>query len=118
MIRPTVRTDVVAALSVVVLALPTAGSASVRRVSLTTPVHAGEDARLVVAVSPRSVICRITVTYKEVVSRAKGLGPKRPKAGRVTWSWKVGANTTPGRWPIDVDCGRAGKLRMKIRVLP
>jgi micrococcal nuclease len=112
------RAGVVTLLAVVALALPLAGSASVRRISLTTPVHAGDAATLVVAVSPRSVICRITVTYKETVSRAKGLGPKRPKLGRVTWSWKVGSNTTPGRWPIVVDCGKAGKLRTKIRVLP
>ena len=111
------RAGVVALVSVVALALPLAGSPSVRRVSL-TPVHAGDAATLVAAVSRASVVCRITVTYKGVVSRAKGLGPKRPNAGRVKWTWKVGSNTTPGRWPIHVDCGKAGKLRTKIKVLP
>jgi hypothetical protein len=98
-------------LSVVgLLALSAGADAKVRRVSLTSPVRAGDYASLIVAVSP-STVCRITVTYKEVVSRAKGLRPKRPKGGRVTWRWRVGTNTTPGRWPIAVDCGKAGKLR-------
>jgi len=96
---------------VVLLLLPTAAAAKVRRVSLTSPVRTGEYAKLTIAVSPTAVVCTITVTYKEVTSRAKGLGPKKPRAGRVTWRWRVEANTTPGRWPILVDCGRAGKLR-------
>jgi len=32
-------------------------------------------------------------------------------ASLVSWTWKVGARTTPGRWPIVVSCGRAGTLR-------
>ena len=50
----------------------------------------------------------ITVTYKGGPSSAKGLEPKTADAGgRVSWSWAVGTNTTPGTWPIDVRCGSA-----------
>src|SRR6266516_614707 len=40
-----------------------------------------------------------------------GIYPKRPVGGRVSWTWKVGTRTTPGRWPIVVSCGSAGTLR-------
>ena len=39
--------------------------------------------------------------------------------GRVSWTWMVGTNTTPGSWPIDIRCsqtGASGKLTLKIKV--
>jgi hypothetical protein len=36
--------------------------------------------------------------------------------GRVSWTWTVGANTISGLWPIVVSCGRAGTLRVSIKV--
>jgi micrococcal nuclease len=49
--------------------------------------------------------CQITVIYKSGPSRAKGLVPKQANAkGDVAWQWRVGSNTTPGRWPIKVMC--------------
>jgi micrococcal nuclease len=93
----------------------TAAQGAVRKVSLTTPVRAGDEASLTVTVSPRAR-CTIEVIYDTVVSRAQGL---RPKTGsRITWRWRVGTNTNPGRWPIIVKCGNSGTLRTKIRVLP
>jgi beta-lactamase superfamily II metal-dependent hydrolase len=48
----------------------------------------------------------ITVTYKAGPSKASGLEAKTSGAnGKVTWSWKVGAKTTPGSWPIDIKGG-------------
>jgi hypothetical protein len=95
---------------VVGLALPASAAASVRLVSVTSPIGAGSYARLTVAVSPART-CSITVYYKSGPSHAQGLDPRRPSAGRVSWTWKVGTRTTPGRWPIVVSCGSAGTLR-------
>ena len=99
------------AAAVVALSLVVASSADarVRLVSVTSPINHGAYATFVAAVSP-SRTCSITVNYKSGPSRAKGLYPKRPINGRVSWRWKVGTNTTPGRWPITVSCGSAGTL--------
>ena len=91
------------------LAIPTAASARVRLVSRTSPVRAGAYATLTVRVSP-SRRCSIGVFYTTVKSQAKGLNKKTPIGGRVTWTWKVGSNTIPGRHRIVVSCGSAGKL--------
>jgi hypothetical protein len=108
-----VATVVVAIVVVLALAFPCLAEASVKRVSLTSPVRAGSYASLSVNVSPRSR-CTIQVIYDTVVSQAKGLGAKT--GGRISWRWRVGTNTHPGSWPIIVKCGAAGTLRTKIRV--
>jgi hypothetical protein len=86
----------------------------VRKVSLTSPTRAGEDVSLTVIVSPRAR-CTIEVIYDRVVSRAKGLGPK--SGGKITWRWRVGVGTRPGRWPVIVRCGKSGTLKLSMRVL-
>lgn len=92
----------------------TAAEGVVRRMSLTTPVQAGDLAALTVNVSPRAR-CSITVTYNGVVARTRGLVPRAGR--RITWRWRVDANTKPGRWPIVVRCGSSGTLRTKLKVL-
>jgi hypothetical protein len=92
------------------LVLPTAASARVRLITVSSPASAGSYATLRASVSP-SRTCSITVYYKSGPSHAAGLYPKRPIAGRVSWTWKVGTRTTPGRWPIVVSCGSGGTLR-------
>jgi hypothetical protein len=95
----------------------TASSSVVRLVHVTSPISAGSYATLVAHVSPSSVTCSIAVYYKSGKSTAAGLRPlRRPVAGRVSWTWKVGTRTTPGRWPIYVRCGSAGTLRTSFRV--
>jgi hypothetical protein len=86
----------------------TATATSVRLVSVTSPINHGAYATLTAAVS-RSATCSITVYYKSGPSEAAGLYPKR--GTRISWTWKVGTRTTPGRWPITVSCGSAGTLR-------
>jgi hypothetical protein len=98
-------------LAVLLLAVPaSATTARVRLVRVTSPISAGAYARLTAAVTPTRR-CTITVYYKSGPSRAQGLYPKTPRFGRVSWTWKVGTRTTPGRWPIVVSCGSAGTLR-------
>ena len=93
-----------------------ASSASVRLLHVTSPISAGSYATLVAHVAaPSNVTCSIAVYYKSGPSHAAGLYSKRPVAGRVSWTWKVGTRTTPGRWPTYVRCGSAGALRTSFR---
>jgi hypothetical protein len=110
-----VRRLVLVGLLMAALLVPTAASAQVRLVTVTSPVRHGGYATLSVAVSPARS-CSIVVSYKSGPSEAAGLFPKRPVAGRVSWTWKVGTRTTPGRWPIVVTCGSAGTLRTAFTV--
>ncbi len=71
-------------------------------VSVTTPVPAGSNATLVVR-TEAGAYCTITVIYKSGPSEAAGLSDKSADgSGKVSWSWKVGARTTPGTWEIVV----------------
>jgi hypothetical protein len=97
------------------LALPAGASAQVSLLSVSSPASPGSYATLRVAVAP-SQTCSITVYYKSGPSHAQGLYPKRPSAGRVSWTWMVGTRTTLGRWPIVVSCGSAGTLRSTLLV--
>jgi hypothetical protein len=87
----------------------------VRKVSLTSPIRVGKDASLTVRVSPKAR-CTIEVIYGTVVPKPKGLGAK--SGGKITWRWRVGTTTPPGRWPVIVRCGNGGTLNLRIRVLP
>jgi len=88
-------------------------------VSLSSPVVPFTDATMQIQTTP-GASCAITVLYKSGPSRAKGLYPQTADAkGRVTWQWRVGSNTTPGRWPIVVRCekgGENGELRTSFEV--
>ncbi len=51
--------------------------------------------------------CTLTVRYKSGPSKAAGVGTKRANAaGLVSWTWKVGGNTTKGTWPVIITCGK------------
>jgi hypothetical protein len=97
------------ALVTAALVLPATAQASVKLVRVSS-AYAGSYATLTAAVSPARR-CSIIVHYKSGPSTAQGLYAKTPRAGRVSWRWKVGTNTTAGRWAITVSCGSAGVLR-------
>lgn len=96
-----------------------AGSLPLAVVSLTSPVEPFTDATIQVRTAP-SANCRIIVIYKSGASRAQGLYPKQADArGQVAWQWRVGSNTTPGRWPIIIECSKGqdtGKLETTFEV--
>jgi hypothetical protein len=106
---------VIAGILAVALVTATTAEARVTLVRVTSPVSAGSYATLTVKVS-RPARCSITVTYFSGPSEARGLYTKRSSRGRVSWTWKVGTRTTPGRWPIDVRCGSVGSLHTSFRV--
>lgn len=85
-----------------------AGELSISLVSLSSPVAPFTDATIQIQTTP-GANCSITVLYKSGPSKAKGLYPRTADGrGRVAWRWRVGSNTTPGRWPIVVRCERDG----------
>lgn len=89
-------------------------AATTRLVYLTSPVHSGTHAILVARVHPARR-CTITVTYNSGPSHARGLFPKRPVHGRVSWTWL--ADPAPGRYPIKVNCGSAGSFKTHFKVI-
>ena len=71
-------------------------------VSLTSPINAGMTA-VIVVLGKAGVEYSITVNYKSGQSTAAGLGAKIANSkGIISWTWKVGARTSPGIWSIDV----------------
>jgi micrococcal nuclease len=66
-----------------------------------------------IAVFPRAR-CTITLVHETTVSHAQGLSPKT--GSLITWRWKVGSSTHPGSWPVTVNCGKSGKLALRLRV--
>jgi hypothetical protein len=85
----------------------------VKFLQVRSPVpHGGEG--LVTIQTKRGTYCAISVIYKSGPSHAAGLGSQTADAnGRITWSWKVGTRTTPGVWPVVVECGRGDITRIR-----
>jgi len=82
-------------------------------VSLTSPIPHGANATLVARTTP-GANCTITVYYKSGPSQAAGLVPKQAGTdGTVSWTWKVGANTTPGTWRIVITASIGGQTVSK-----
>ncbi len=83
-------------------------SASLQVVSVTSPARPGTDATLIARTAPGAQ-CSITVIYKSGPSTAAGLLKKSATTqGDISWTWRVGTNTTPGDWPIIVTCDMGG----------
>jgi hypothetical protein len=101
---------------VMILALPGLANPSfppVKFVTVRSPVPHGGQGLVTVHTNPVTY-CAITVVYKSGPSRAAGLEPQTSDAtGNVTWTWKVGTRTTPGFWPIIVECGRGEITRTR-----
>jgi hypothetical protein len=77
---------------------------TIRIASLSSPLSPGTDARLEIQTMPGAE-CDITVVYKSGPSQASGLVPTTADAGgRIVWMWHVGTRTTPGTWPILIEC--------------
>lgn len=71
-------------------------------ISVTSPVSRGYYATLEAKTIP-NILCEINVYYKSGKSEAFGLYPHdSDDEGYISWTWKVGTRTTPGRWKITV----------------
>jgi hypothetical protein len=86
---------------------PVAAQTVVTFLNAPLTVKRGSNATLQVTTAANTS-CTIEVDYKSGASTAAGLVTKNSDgAGNASWTWKVGANTTPGSWPITVTCGGA-----------
>ncbi len=101
---------------VVVLVLPAIANPDfppVKFVTVRSPVPHGGQALVTIQTRP-ATYCAIAVIYKSGSSKAAGLDPQTSDAGgKITWTWKVGTRTTPGTWPIIVECGRNDITRVR-----
>jgi len=107
--RSTVLLTIVAAAAVLV----SSASATVRVLKPAGRVTAGDKASVTITVSPRSR-CTIGVYYSSTRSEARGLGPKRGTT--IVWTWTVGSATKSGRWPVKIECGKAGTVQTSVVV--
>ncbi len=100
----------------IVLVVPTVAHAEfppVKFIEVSSPVPHGGTGLVTIQTKPQ-IYCGITVIYKSGPSKAQGLIPKTSDAqGRIVWMWKVGTRTTPGMWPIIVECGRGDITRIR-----
>jgi hypothetical protein len=95
-------------LAVCMLGLPRTAAAArnlpLQLVAVTSPVHAGRDARLTVQTAPRTQ-CMFLLQYKAGGATTELTVPKRADdRGRVSWAWRVDSRAAPGTWPIIVHC--------------
>lgn len=68
-------------------------------------VHDGGVASVTVKTKPYAS-GSIEVDYKSGPSKAKGLGAKKANSqGVISWSWKVGSNTSPGTYNVIIRLG-------------
>lgn len=83
-------------------AAPKVEKATVKIVSVTSPAARNSTATLKAKVAPGAT-ATIVVHYKSGPSTAAGLETKTADSnGNVSWSWRVGGNTTIGSWRITV----------------
>jgi hypothetical protein len=91
----------------------------VTKASFTDKVAHSGSASVSVHTEPQAK-CSIEVLYDSGPSKASGLDPKTASSGgKVIWSWKVGANTAAGTYPITVICklpGHEGTLELDFTV--
>lgn len=84
---------------------PAPAPVGVKIISITSPAARNSSATLVAHVPPHTQ-ASIVVHYKSGPSKAAGLEPKTAgEDGQVSWTWKVGGNTTLGAWPVTVTAG-------------
>lgn len=74
-------------------------------ISLTNPAYQGNNATIKIKGKPNTEYS-IAVYYKSGASQADGLHKKTSNAnGEVSWTWRVGARTSPGTYKITITGG-------------
>ena len=86
-------------------------------IEMTETVSAGKKASVTVRGLPNTEYS-ITVIYSTSVSQASGLSEKTTdENGLVSWSWRVGNQTKPGRYEIIIQC-QSEKINLFFNVDP
>lgn len=93
-----------------VATIPPASGEFQTLISLTSPINAGDYATIAVR-TVGGARCSIVVVYKSGPSEAQGLEAQAARSdGVCSWTWRVGTNTTPGMWSIEVTTGTVVKV--------
>ncbi|MBW4839761.1 MAG: pilus assembly protein [Paenibacillaceae bacterium] len=80
------------------------------------PAYAGHRATIIAQVAP-GASASLTVYYKSGASQAKYLGEAiADDQGRMTWTWLVGGNTTPGTWSFVIETGEGLRTTAQFEV--
>jgi hypothetical protein len=86
-------------------------------VALTSPVRAGQDARITVQTAP-DVECMLLLSYKTRSGDVDFSLPKRAdRKGIVAWVWRVSPAAARGSWPLIVHCTDSFKGNVQQRRL-
>lgn len=95
---------------------PNGGAGSLAFVSLEpSPVQRGRRVTLVLRADPGAAV-DLKVVYKSGLSQARYLGAATADAsGRVSWTWLVSGNTTPGEWAWEAEYS-GGSLQRSFEV--
>jgi Putative peptidoglycan binding domain len=97
---------------------PQPGASSTQLTLIQAPgtVARNSTATVTVGTTP-GTSCTIDVQYPSGQSIAAGLeNAQADTSGQVSWSWRVGGNTTLGTWPITITCGTAA-VRTSVTVV-
>lgn len=96
---------------------PVEGTFRVSFVSLEpNPVLRGRKATLVLRTDPGAVL-DLSVVYKSGRSQAKHLGTATADvSGKISWTWHVSGNTTPGIWSWEVKGAGGGSYAQSFEV--
>ncbi|MFD1957352.1 TadE family protein [Paenibacillus thailandensis] len=102
-------------------AVPASGASSsspensvpIRIVSLQpSPLRPGQKATVVALTEPNAT-ASLSVRYKSGQSVAKNLGQaEADSSGKISWTWLVGGNTTPGIWELTAESSSGEKVSM------
>jgi len=83
---------------------------TIELIRLTSPITRGSDASLQVRTTPGARCLLSYVTPAGKSSEAQGLGPTVADGnGICAWTWRIGANTTPGRGRLQVSVDGVGQ---------
>lgn len=94
---------------------PASDGNAITLVSMTTPIERGEKATIKVKGQPDTKYS-IEVYYSSGKSSASGLEDKvSDKDGYVSWTWRIGGNTKPGNYNININ-GNGETLKVEFTV--
>jgi hypothetical protein len=79
-------------------------------------VQQEKQARVTLAVTPRTARCTLAVRYADG-SVQRGLGARTAVAGAITWTWRVPASADGGPARVTAACGKAGTARRTIVIV-
>jgi hypothetical protein len=76
----------------------------------------GNQVTVAVSVRPAGARCSLSVRYADG-SAQRGLGSRRARDGRATWTWRVSRSTRPGAASVTASCAGAGSATRTVMII-